>query len=694
MRILLSILLILFLAVYASPGLSAGPGSPLRAMEPPAEADTTSLIPTTIKQTELTITIDRRTVVVRVQYAVKENPAKDRSTIFVLPVWVIEHTERIVGGQKSPCSPSDRLLPADEKRPVQFNVVIRNLLDKPDTEKLIQDQLKQYVAQQFGLGETAFRFDKPFINDGGVRFTLVGRGRGEEPEIALSNTVPAADGVLGFDLDTAAVRRCEQLQALPSGLALANATILATGPMKVRFERLEFDAQVRYLRAAVADFRKRIGSAVNPSGPPPDVIIPMQSIGSAEARNEITSLLQQSLRLTVSTRSGAADLPLLPLLNKAVESLIRQGEVDQADDAKRITFLMENQVSITATLGEIKRLQQLDESGRTDALRHAIDHFTATQRGETSHYSGNLQVGWSLFGASASGSGTSAASAANATRDQQQRERFQQSFNRLVKSFEGNVKLPSGLHVDDRSLAVAEKDLKAEFTHNTFFFDYTLHRFAPIRLVGTTDFGANLGDWMQKYAQLKTDAEALHDRLHRSLQDYAHLKAEHDKTVVNLTEALRTLSDLKAQFNTLLQATGKPDQWTEAKTNMDRVAKLAAELEQKLAALDKDLTGSNATALAQLQKDLASIKKRARLTPLLFLGHTDIVRAVVFSPDGKWLATASADRTARIWDAQTGQELRLLRGHTRWVQAVAFSPDGRWLATASDERTARIWDAE
>jgi dipeptidyl aminopeptidase/acylaminoacyl peptidase len=81
--------------------------------------------------------------------------------------------------------------------------------------------------------------------------------------------------------------------------------------------------------------------------------------------------------------------------------------------------------------------------------------------------------------------------------------------------------------------------------------------------------------------------------------------------------------------------------------------------------------------------------------PVRDLAETqDVVFAVAFSPDSKKIATAGADRTIRVFEVETGKLLTQIEDHADWIFAIAFSPDGKRLASASRDKTSKVFDLE
>jgi sugar lactone lactonase YvrE len=74
-------------------------------------------------------------------------------------------------------------------------------------------------------------------------------------------------------------------------------------------------------------------------------------------------------------------------------------------------------------------------------------------------------------------------------------------------------------------------------------------------------------------------------------------------------------------------------------------------------------------------------------------GHTDEIKSVAFSPDGRQGLSGSVDMTMRLWDLATGSPVQVFKGHTKQVWGVAYHPNGRQVVSASWDTTARLWEA-
>lgn len=192
-------------------------------------------------------------------------------------------------------------------------------------------------------------------------------------------------------------------------------------------------------------------------------------------------------------------------------------------------------------------------------------------------------------------------------------------------------------------------------------------------------------------------------RLSGLLSDYRWLQAKLSRTAIQ---------GLLADYELALADATLPP----ADQGFLRLVQKALRLSSHILALDKDqlagqLTGRLLTshdplvqALLQQTRERANRPWLRPVTPsllpavspimLVLSNHTYPVRAVAVTPDGKRALSAAEDKTLKVWDLQTGTELRTLTGHTDGVLAFAVGPNGRLAVSGSHDKTVRVWDLE
>jgi WD40 repeat protein len=73
-------------------------------------------------------------------------------------------------------------------------------------------------------------------------------------------------------------------------------------------------------------------------------------------------------------------------------------------------------------------------------------------------------------------------------------------------------------------------------------------------------------------------------------------------------------------------------------------------------------------------------------------GHTSDVTSVAYSPNGKLIVSGSFDKTLKVWDAATGNEILFFSGHAGEVTSVAFSPDSKRIISGGRDATVKVWE--
>lgn len=545
---------------------------------------------------------------------VKTPYARQGNNIFLLPAWWVRSVYRIAEGKpKTDLKPSDLVFDPMAGSSQRLEVILNNLLADEFYGKAIREKLRTKLAEEVP-GTTNYAFQSPLIRTQSFRFTLIAPGLGNKnlpAEVPISEEFERLpNGAVRFIIDQEKLKVVEKENGSP--LKLAQVLVQCTGLMRVRFEQIQVEAQVDFVKGAFNELKKSVSSIRDFKGESPEVFVDSYG-GEAKSESQIRQLADQSLNVTISSRFGAETAPIMSMVKDQLSSILEQQKVKVSDENKQIAFLLDNQVSITATIGEIKRLAKRDEKQREAHFKDAYDNFESSIKGEKSSYSGEMRFGYSGPFNSFKADGGLAATANNGTSSETaskakaEKESLRRGYQKLLKDFEGRIPTLSGISFNDNIVRESFDRATKTFKESKITTADSLHRWPLIGLAGFTDKNLSKEDLARDFMVLKGDYE--------SLLGLVGTVGE----IKQAKESLRALQDINKQY--LSKLAGLDEDYQRAKKDHGAALKsFKDESKAELAKLNNEEIRNLREAVDKLEgrdrevKKLALIPKGAKVS--------------------------------------------------------------------------------
>jgi len=505
---------------------------------------------------------------------------------------------------------------------------LRNLLSSEEGRRAVYDLIRKQVAELRGLKGEQLRLHEPRLDMRQFRLSVFVPQSGERPDPAISLPVVLSETLFSepggqfveVPLDSASLEELRQ-QMLGQALRLLDLRLRVEGPFQSRMEQLQLQASLRTVQSRLAELQNQLRPKTIANAMPPSLLVvpPAATEGHAQQRLQARDLLVQTLELQILTRQDFHDRAAVNyLMQRLLDHALAEAKLSQEQDNKVVTVLLNQQATLTATIGELRKISLKDRKERESVLNTLLDNWEAEQRGERVQSNLQAEIRTFFVGGKGAISAEKSTQQASGQRRKEQLETLHRSLDDLSNHFEGRVPTLTAISLGQENLLDVGRKLEAEIKQSKFTVGWAEYRWPALSPSFSPD---------KVLSAIRTEAHELSLRQQQ------------------LEQARKTLEETLAKAQALDMQLAKP------REKLDRIA-------DKLRQLEKELDQND---LRSLQKELAEFRAQIRqlfewAAPSKF-DVSSPVNSVAVTPAGPFVGLGSRGQTGRggvIWAFPAG----------------------------------------
>lgn len=670
------------------------PGQGRDEKKPTTKAtDADSVVPmfSEIKATPKTeLMIGKQKIKVQIEYAVQG------TTIILLPAFVPMGSLEVLADKKArTCKDTERLIQADDPEGVQVRLKIVNLLADDVNKKAVKEKIKSVADEEDKIKDP--KWVVATVNEQAFYATLCADNGNRE--VALSERTPVgpetvrSSGEIKFTIDRDALKEVET--GVGHALTPTDVYVKIDGPMMATFKTKQYEADIILVERELTKLQTKLGSIAPSVKDKPEVFVQINTGGQVKDDRSAESLIAQYVVVDIRLSKTANAHIVRDWVERRLKDAVERFELRTKDEKKRIAILFDNQVAVSATLGEIKSLAKKSTKEREKAFNSAIEDWESRKKGEENEYKGALSVqgsyGPPLIATPIGGKLEAAWKKKQEEEIKKGKKRdlatLQRGLDEFKKHFNGSRPLVTGISFDQNAKGKMGIEKSITITESTIERGWTTHSYKPIRLSAASRLALNAEELARELGKAKLVMDEFEQATKRN-KDVVDLNRRVAGVEKKLGEAetlfnkrLATLDKFKAEYEDLLGRSLEPG---------------VVDYEKYEGATCIAYHPANESIIAVGKEDgqISIVQIPSGLVLKTFdQQHDKQVTALAFSPGGGYLLSGSKDKTVRLWSVKGKQHLQTLEGHTDAVKSVAFGDkDGDIAVSGGMDGTVRVWD--